>query len=348
MPRNQEVSWTLGCNNKNFHSKLEAIKEHNLSKQAITFDIPNEYYNYDCVEEPKESLQELCVKEAKHIREKYDKVNLFYSGGCDSHYILQTFLDNNIKLDKMIIVKSGFDKADFEIDQFALPFAKKTNIPIEVRCPDMNYYKKIYENKFVSRTQHDQWFHFRLNNDFENVKDTPDNEVNLFGKDKPKLINVENNWYTYFLDVDVTPQPKQYNFYLENPTIHFKQCHMLMRNIIQHKSQEQYNTITFFDEHQDFWNKSIGRYDVCNFPMKLLQHEGYYNNKDQLAVAQAPLEIVKLWRERNKALVEQYGDAWFNRGDPSLGTVGVFSKFMCLTKKDTKNVDQLFPNGFLS
>ena len=26
MPRNQEVSWTLGCNNKNFHSKLEAIK----------------------------------------------------------------------------------------------------------------------------------------------------------------------------------------------------------------------------------------------------------------------------------------------------------------------------------
>ena len=342
------MSWKLKCNGRHFISKLKAIEEHNKSNQAISFQIPEGYDEFDAVHEPELSLEELCVTEAKHLRLKHDKINLFYSGGCDSHYILKTFIDNNIKLDKLVIVKSGFSKADFEIDEFAIPFGKKTNIPLEIRSPDIDYYYNAYSNNFVSNTQHDQWFHFRLNNDFENVKDTPINHCNIFGKDKCKLVFANDNWYTYFLDVDITPQPKQYNFYLENPMIHFKQCHMLMRSIIKHKSIEQYNQVSNFDEHQDFWNKSIGRYKTNTFPSKILQPKGYYNNKDQLAVSEAPSDLVKLWRNRNKNLISTHGKEWFNQGDPSLGTVGVFSKFMFLTKKDTKSVDDLFPHGFLS
>ena len=45
-------------------------------------------------------------------------------------------------------------------------------------------------------------------------------------------------------------------------------------------------------------------------------------------------------------LVKEIGTKWFNQGNPTLGTVGVFSKFYCLNEKDTKTVDELFPNGF--
>ena len=71
-----------------------------------------------------------------------------------------------------------------------------------------------------------------------------------------------------------------------------------------------------------------------------------YNNKDTLAIEQAPKELVNAWQERNNNLVKEIGTKWFNQGNPTLGTIGVFSKFYCLTKKDTKTVDELFPNGF--
>ncbi len=341
------MTWQLTCNNKTFISKLEAIKESNNSSKPISFNIPSVYKNFNCHIEPTKSMAELCITEAKNLRNKYENVVLFYSGGCDSHYILQTFLDNNIKIDKIIMVKSGFKVSDFEINETALPFVIKTAIPYEVRSPDIDYYKETYTREFKSKTQHDQWFHFRLNNDFENVANTDTKQVNIFGKEKPKLVYVNNKWYTYFLDVDVTPQPKQYNFYLENPNIHIKQCHMLMQNIIKNKSQKEFNKITFFDEHQDFWNRSIGRYNSGNFPMKRLEYDGYYNNKDQLAIKNAPNELVELWKSRNKKLIDTYGTKWFNQGNPGLGTVGVFSNFMCLSEKGTKSIDELFPKGFL-
>ena len=42
----------------------------------------------------------------------------------------------------------------------------------------------------------------------------------------------------------------------------------------------------------------------------------------------------------------ELGAEVFNQGDPCMGTIGIFSKFYCLTEKSTKTVDELFPNGF--
>jgi len=127
--------------------------------------------------------------------------------------------------------------------------------------------------------------------------------------------------------------------------IHSKQCHMLINEIQLMKNQSEYNNVTWYHEDQNFWNRSIGRYQNNNFPLKELMDDSF-NNKDVEAIKQAPKHIVDAWQQKNKALVEELGADVFNQGDPTLGTVGVFSKFYCITEKSTKTIDELYPNGF--
>jgi len=342
------MTWYLECNGKQFHDKLSAISENTASGSPIRFTTPASYLDHDFSQRPKQTLEQLCVKHATALRKKYQHINLFYSGGCDSHYILKIFTENNIKIDKIIMVKSGFKRADFEIDDYALPFVRHLGIDYEVREPGIEYYQKYYlDTPQDKRTQHEHWHHFRLNNHFENVSDTPPGTVNIFGKEKPKLCYVNNAWYTYFLDVEVTAQPGQHNFYIEDPEIYSQQCHMLIKEIEYHKHEKEFNHITHYNQHQDFWNISIGRYNTSDhFPLKILQENGNFNNKDQEAVQSAEPRLVIAWKRRNGRLVKLYGDNWFNQGEPALGTLGVFSNFFCLTKKDVKTVDDLYPNGF--
>jgi hypothetical protein len=348
MLRNKRMSWYYTCNNKKFINKLEVLREYNKSKQAIHFHIPEAYDDYDFTTPPMESLEELCKQKAVRLRESNDKIVIWYSGGCDSHYILNIFLKNNIKVDKLIMIKSGFEQADFEIDQYAIPFAKSTGIKFAVRQPDMEYYKDYYINgKKMLGTAHSMWHHFRLNNHFENLEQCETNSVaNIFGKEKPKLCFVNGKWYTYFLDVEVTNQPHQTNFFCDDPEIYSAQCHALINQTQMMKNQSDYNLITHYDEHQDFWNRAIGRYTENNFPLKELSIGDNFNNKDQIALAHADQELIHKWKERNSSLVDEIGEEHFNAGNPALGTVGVFSKFYCITEKSIKTVDELFSNGF--
>lgn len=52
------------------------------------------------------SLDELYRLRAQQLRDKYDYLILHYSGGSDSHNILMTFLNNNIRLDEVCTFRS--------------------------------------------------------------------------------------------------------------------------------------------------------------------------------------------------------------------------------------------------
>jgi len=49
------------------------------------------------------SLQELYSSRAKQIRNKYDYIVLYYSGGADSTQVLHSFIDNGIFLDEIVM-----------------------------------------------------------------------------------------------------------------------------------------------------------------------------------------------------------------------------------------------------
>lgn len=54
--------------------------------------------------EPQESLQELYRQRAAEIRERYDYVILMYSAGGDSHTMLEAFLNNNLRVDEIVVM----------------------------------------------------------------------------------------------------------------------------------------------------------------------------------------------------------------------------------------------------
>ena len=67
------------------------------------------FSQYDWGQEPTESLKELYKKRAEELREQYDYVVLYYSGGYDSANMLYAFLDNGIYPDEICRVDSRFD-----------------------------------------------------------------------------------------------------------------------------------------------------------------------------------------------------------------------------------------------
>lgn len=61
-----------------------------------------QFDSQDWFKEPKESLWEMYTRRAQQLREKYDYLVLMYSGGADSHNILNAFVRNNIHLDEIV------------------------------------------------------------------------------------------------------------------------------------------------------------------------------------------------------------------------------------------------------
>lgn len=98
--------YTVGDKFKTY-SKLLAIEEMQKTGTHLEwhFNQP-QYQSYDWTKEPNESLDELYRQRAQQIRDKYDYIVVWYSGGADSWCVLDSFVKNNIKIDEIAHVVS--------------------------------------------------------------------------------------------------------------------------------------------------------------------------------------------------------------------------------------------------
>lgn len=89
--------------NQEFDNKVKAVlfaQQQGLDMTDINYHYNDTWWDqHDWSVEPQESIDELYVRRARQLREKYKTVILRYSGGADSHNILQTFVANDIKID---------------------------------------------------------------------------------------------------------------------------------------------------------------------------------------------------------------------------------------------------------
>lgn len=92
------------CDGKIFESKIAACIHGHQNKQPVEWVFNNvEFSNYNWLEEPNETLDELYDKRSKQLRETYDYIIISYSAGADSHNIVESFLRQGLRIDEIVV-----------------------------------------------------------------------------------------------------------------------------------------------------------------------------------------------------------------------------------------------------
>jgi hypothetical protein len=86
------------------HSKINALQaaSGDISRLKLYFHDDN-WRHVDWTSEPSESWQSLVDRKCHQLRNKYQTLTLFFSGGYDSITILNGFIRNNLKIEELII-----------------------------------------------------------------------------------------------------------------------------------------------------------------------------------------------------------------------------------------------------
>lgn len=90
--------------NLEFDSKILAcIHANKFNKQVEWVFNNNTFGTYNWTIEPTETLDQLYDRRSRELREKYDYLIISYSGGADSHNIVESFLRQGLHIDELLI-----------------------------------------------------------------------------------------------------------------------------------------------------------------------------------------------------------------------------------------------------
>lgn len=187
----------------------------------------NEIFDqYDWSVEPIETLQELYGQRAKEIREKYDYIMLLYSGGADSQAMLDSFLNNNLKVDEIVVLhpfglektytpdRNNFEPINF-LSEWDFTMKPKLNWLAQhypkIKITMIDWSEDILDFKindgFVLNRNHNVSPYNEIRNEFSRFKNFKSalekyNRVGIIlGVDKPRICFYENAYRLYFLDI---------------------------------------------------------------------------------------------------------------------------------------------------
>jgi hypothetical protein len=256
--------------NQQFVNKFQAVlhsQRHNLPIQWNFFDQQFQQVQWEI--EPSQSLDQLYQQRAHQIRDKYDYIILFCSGGADSTNMLHSFLDNGIRVDEIMSIApiSGLSQWNFnstdiseentisEIKYTMMPMLKEiANQWPQIKITVNDYFLDLV-NSYRSDFSYDYCGNIVtiLTNQFTDVLKFPHianliargKKVGLiYGSDKPIIrIGQAGDLYFNFTDSAVNylnfPQERQFNnlnpelFYwsIDLPELLIKQSHQIVKAI---------------------------------------------------------------------------------------------------------------------
>jgi hypothetical protein len=255
--------YTVGSNFKTY-KKLEAIEEMRRTGIHLEWHFNKPYYEpFDWKKEPTDSLAELYKRRALEIREKYDYIVFWYSGGPDCWCMLKAFLDNDIHIDEIAHYTSLEGDRDTrsvmneEIFFNAIPQVEKivaerpgikhrevdvSNIMKEIYLRNDLKFDYIYNIKgIVSANSFSRSFIREYVDDYRKIMDSGKKMCFLWGAEKPRLLNRNGKYHACFIDVfsETNARLQSLNdqgyydewFYWAPSTaaIVAKQCHILMK-----------------------------------------------------------------------------------------------------------------------
>ena len=264
-------------NHKTFANKLEAIVYANeVGWKGIKWNFNDDLWNkQQFTIEPTEDLLTLYKERAQQLRDEYDRIVVFVSGGADSTAVLQSFINNNIRIDDIFIfgafsaeenVIGNLSNDDYgyftrETELLAKPLIKQAL----QKQPHINVIEWDWTDFILSSFDDLDWIwkvggrfspNMRARSNFHKVyKKHQRLEENgtkiafIFGVDKPRLMRDDSSIYLVFNDSLITTGSSISNDILEHkwehdefffwsvnsPKIIIKQAHQIINFIHQRK-----------------------------------------------------------------------------------------------------------------
>lgn len=225
--------WKSGS--EKFINKYQALiygDRNNLPVDYIFFD--HIWQNFDRSLLGKSSLQTLYKQRAQQLRDKYDYLILYFSGGADSWNVLRSFLDNNIHIDEVCVkwctdtINSNiYTPNTTELSAFnylsewdyaikpALEWLSQNHPKVKIEIVDW------FNDKSLAKAEEmfnivNHWHDIEINSlavwsPSENALLEKGLRVgSIYGVDKPALYYIDNDAYMYFPDGTTamgTPNP---------------------------------------------------------------------------------------------------------------------------------------------
>lgn len=286
-----EGYWTVG--NRKFKNKFQALVFATETNQEVVYVYFDQIWNdFDRSVLGKVSLKELYRQRAQQIRDSYDYLILYFSGGADSYNVLRSFVDNNIKLDEVCVkwpmaaVKSQVYKAN-KLDTSARNTLSEWDYAIKPVLDWVSqYYPQIKINivdwtECLSSEMYDEKIFHKVNNwnDIEipfmtsystsEIKNLDKGKTvgSVYGIDKPLLGYKDDKWFMSFTDTgtgmgvpsDENPHGTEYFYWSPKfPILAMEQSYQLASYIDKHPNLKQhYYSDTTKDWSLDFKFLSI-------------------------------------------------------------------------------------------
>jgi hypothetical protein len=221
------------------------------------------FKNFDWTTEPSESIEELYRRRAQSIRDRYDYIVIWYSGGPDSWNMVNTFLKNNIKIDEIahcMSYEGDGDKRSFFNEEIFYTAIPKTQAIVEQhphikhRVVDLSpiivdVFSKpdiadefIYSVKALATPNSFARSYLRdYVDEYKQLIDSGKRVCFLWGSEKPRVSSINGQYHCVFLDYPSETQTRlQDQDYLgcfdewfywspETAPLVAKQCHMILK-----------------------------------------------------------------------------------------------------------------------
>jgi hypothetical protein len=311
------------------YSKFEAIEYAARNACQVRWIFNDAIFgSQNWLEEPTQSLSELYSQRARQIREKYDHVVLFFSGGADCTNILNAFVDNNIPLDEVVSYvnyeATGDKNNNFngEIFNVAIPAIENVKLIqpwlrhtiIDISQMTVDFFNQP-QTKF-------DWIYFV--NHYASPNNVARKDIRLsqphwqrmfvagqrvgfvFGSEKPRVKGINGRYWFAFEDVidpavpaqsQIANHPWEFNelFYWspDMPQIPIKQAHVIKSWLKQQTSAEH---PTFYqDNDKSCVYTTVGK-KICYVT---LEHINWllYPNWKPVPFQGKPPSLIFTWRD---------------------------------------------------
>lgn len=203
------------------YSKLEAIDWSKKNNASLQWNFNNDIFDsINWTKEPETDLWTMYKQRAQQIRESYDYVVLWYSGGSDSHNMLLAWLDAGLKIDEIATTwnyEATGDKQNHynaEITNVVLPDIQKlkdSGIEFNFRLVDISQFSLDLFHDWKTEFEYNVNFHMSINNpakhllrekihDYRKIIESGKKLCFVWGKEKPNLKYENGKHYFFFTD----------------------------------------------------------------------------------------------------------------------------------------------------